>query len=133
MPSGKKVVAVRLDDQQYAALSKFAAVMGQSRGSLLVEMLDQMVPVWAQLSKAIEAARIAEKGARQGWREGVLCQLDEIGMQAESLRDEALHLIANSLGNFDAAVSAVGGSRMPAGGEPALPAAPGRHARRGRV
>lgn len=116
MPSAKRVVSVRLDEGQYEALSRFSAAMGQSRGSLLVEMLDQMVPVWDRLGKAIEAAKIAEKGAREGWRHGVLCQLDDLGMQAENLKDEALQLIVKSLGHFESAVRAAGG-----GGE-SLPA-----------
>ena len=111
MPSEKKVVAVRLDDRQYESLSHFAAVMGQSRASLLVEMLDQMVPVWDRLAKAIEAARIAERGAKSGWREGVLCQMDDMEMKAELLKDDALQLIVNSLGHFEDAVRTAGGTR----------------------
>lgn len=111
MPSEKRVVAVRLNDGQYDALTKFASVMGQSRASLLVEMLDQMIPVWDRLGKAIEAARIAEKGAKSGWKEGVLCQLDEMEMQAESFKDEALQMIVSSLDHFEDAVRTAGGTR----------------------
>lgn len=111
MPSAKKVVAVRLTDDQFEALSHFAAVMGQSRASLLVEMLEQMVPVWDKLGRAITAARIAERGAKDGWKEGVLCQLDDLEMQSEALKDDAMQLIVNSLGHFEEAVRTAGGTR----------------------
>lgn len=111
VPSAKKVVAVRMSDEQYAALTHFATVMGQSRASLLLEMLDQMSPVWDKLGRAIEAARIAEKGAKNGWREGVLCQLDDMELKADGLKDEALQLVVNSLGHFEEAVRTAGGAR----------------------
>lgn len=100
-----------MSDEQYEALTHFAAVMGQSRASLLLEMLDQMAPVWEKLGRAIEAARIAEKGAKNGWREGVLCQLDDMEMQSEALKDDAMQLIVKSLGHFEEAVRTAGGTR----------------------
>jgi predicted DNA-binding protein len=109
MPSAKKVVSVRLSDQQYEALSRFSVALGESRGHLIAEMVAEMVPVWEKLAQSIEAAKLAQVGAVKGWKEGVLGQLSPMEQEAERLKDDALQLVVGALDAFERAAAAAGG------------------------
>ena len=93
MPSNKHVVSVRLDDQQYGTLTRFAEVVGQSRGGVVAEIVIDMLPVLERIAAAVDVARKAEQGALQGWKDSMLSKLSPMQLQAEGMRDDAMQLI----------------------------------------
>ena len=93
MATTKPRIQVMVTQQQYDVISKFAAMMGESRSALCADILGDIVPVLEKLGSALELAKKAEQGVKEGWKASMLQKLDPIQWQAEMMRDESMQLL----------------------------------------
>ena len=107
-------IQVMVTQQHYDVISKFSAMMGQSRSALCAEILGDIVPVLEKLGSALEVAKKAEQGVKDGWKASMLQKLDPIQMQAEMMRDESLQLLHGLFETLEGVAAA--GGHPPAGG-----------------
>lgn len=115
MATTKPRVQVMLDQSQYDVITKFSAMMGQSRSALCAEILGDVIPVLDRLGGALELAKKAEAGVKQGWKESMLSKLDPMAVKADGMRDEAMQLLQGLFETLEGGIAASGGT-PPAGG-----------------
>src|SRR5574338_244413 len=101
MPSNKHVVSVRLDDQQAQVLARFVAALGMSRGAVVVEVLEDMLPYMERMAEAMSITAAADDMTKSAAREVVFRKMTDEEARAEAVEQEALQSLGKIMAKVD--------------------------------
>jgi DNA-binding FrmR family transcriptional regulator len=96
MPTIKPRVQVTLEPETHAVIERLANIQGKTRGAVIAEMLDSIVPAISKTVTLLEAAAAAPESLKDNLRSVVeSAQADLVGVSGDSKNQ--LDILMNKL------------------------------------